>query len=141
MKWQKVPSVQKCLSLDPDDCLVWTLKETDPVYEYITVVRQVKKVPPEDIVWEYYVKFIPKANQKNYANTEWREVLCNSQITDSVLEQLNKSLYDHGQTNVNPNWSTMESQTTDALIQFQKDHALPIGNLDFETLDALGVSY
>ena len=33
------------------------------------------------------------------------------------------------------------SETKAALQQFQRDNGLPVGNLDFETLKALGVQY
>jgi len=35
----------------------------------------------------------------------------------------------------------MGKRTKAALAEFQKDNGLPVGSLDFETLDALNISY
>ncbi len=70
--------------------------------------------------------------------TEWREVVCNNNITPdlhrSVQDALRREGYDPG-----PSDNIMGAQTKSALIKFQKDKNLPVGNLDFETLKALGI--
>jgi hypothetical protein len=35
----------------------------------------------------------------------------------------------------------MGAKTKAALVKFQRDNGLPVGQLDYETLKALGVSY
>lgn len=72
--------------------------------------------------------------------SEWREVLCGSKITTATVRSVQDALrsrgYDPGQTD-----NIMGKQTKAALAKFQKDNGLPIGNLDFETLRALGLDY
>ena len=71
--------------------------------------------------------------------TEWGEVLCeggsnyNTNIR-SVQAALKAKGYDPG-----PVDGIMGSQTRAALLQYQKDNGLPQGQLDVETLAALGV--
>jgi len=72
--------------------------------------------------------------------TEWREVLCSGDVTVSVIRQVQDALrskgYDPGPTD-----NVMGSRTKAALVKFQKDNGLPVGQLDFQTLKALGVNY
>jgi Putative peptidoglycan binding domain len=72
--------------------------------------------------------------------TEWREVLCSDKVTASIVTELHRGLkqrgYDPGKAD-----NVMGMQTKKALAQFQKDNGLPVGNLDFETLEALGVTF
>jgi len=72
--------------------------------------------------------------------TEWREVLCGDKVTGYTVRQIQDALtkagYDAG-----PSDNVMGARTKAALTKFQKDKGLPVGNLDFETLKALGVNF
>jgi len=71
---------------------------------------------------------------------EWREVLCSGDVTVSVIRQVQDALrskgYDPG-----PSDNVMGARTKAALVKFQKDNGLPVGQLDFQTLKALSVNY
>lgn len=70
--------------------------------------------------------------------SEWREVVCSSDITTDLVKAVQKALaakgYDPG-----PADNVMGAKTKSALIQYQKDNGLPVGQLDFETLRSLGI--
>ena len=72
--------------------------------------------------------------------TEWREVLCGDKVTGYTVRQIQDALkargYDSG-----PSDNIMGSRTKAALVKFQKDNNLPVGQLDLQTLKALGVQY
>ncbi len=72
--------------------------------------------------------------------TEWRQVVCESNITADLTREVQVALknkgYDPGHLS-----NSIDSSTKAALIKFQKDNGLPIGQLDFETLRALGIDY
>ena len=72
--------------------------------------------------------------------TEWREVVCGGDITSALVRQVQQALmargYDVGTAGAD---NVMGRDTKAALIKFQKDNGLPVGNLDFETLKALGI--
>lgn len=72
--------------------------------------------------------------------TEWREVLCAETITGYTVRQIQEALkargYDPG-----PIDNEMGAKTKEALRQFQQENGLPVGNLDFETLSALGLRF
>lgn len=70
--------------------------------------------------------------------TEWREVVCSSDVTTDLVKAVQKALkakgYDPG-----PADNVMGAKTKAALVKYQKDNGLPVGNLDFETLESLGI--
>jgi hypothetical protein len=71
---------------------------------------------------------------------EWREVVCDTDVTPRLIALVQRALLDRGY-NVGPAGvdNILGTDTKEALKKFQKDKGLPIGNLDFETLKALGI--
>jgi hypothetical protein len=74
--------------------------------------------------------------------TEWREILCPDLVTSYTISQIQRALLDRGY-DVGPAGvdNVLGRDTKAALAKFQKDNGLPVGNLNFETLKALGVQY
>ena len=72
--------------------------------------------------------------------TEWKEVLCPENVTGYTTRQIQTALNDRGY-DAGPLDNVMGARTKAALAKFQKDNGLPVGNLNFETLKALGVRY
>ena len=70
----------------------------------------------------------------------WTEILCASKTSSSTVRGVQKALADKGYT-VGPIDGVMGLQTQTALKQFQTDNGLPIGNLNIETLKALGLKF
>ena len=74
--------------------------------------------------------------------SEWYEVLCENKITSSLIQLISRTLNDRGYLDNFPKRKNQSgSDTMEALKQFQIENNLPIGNLDIETLNALGVDY
>lgn len=72
---------------------------------------------------------------------EWREILCGEKLTGYTLREIQRALtalgYYQGAAD-----GVMSARTKTALAQFQADRNLAAdGNVDFETLKALGISY
>ncbi|NJN34540.1 MAG: peptidoglycan-binding protein [Saprospiraceae bacterium] len=72
--------------------------------------------------------------------SEWREVVCNDKVTGSTVRAIQRALKERGY-DAGPEDDIMGSRTKAALTKFQKDKGLPVGNLDVETMKALGVKY
>ena len=72
--------------------------------------------------------------------SEWKEVVCNSNVTPQLTRAVQDALRARGY-NPGPSDNIMGESTKAALIKFQREQGLPIGQLDFETLKALGVNY
>ncbi len=70
--------------------------------------------------------------------TEWREVVCESDITPALYRRVQAALNERGY-NVGTVDGVIGAATKAALVKFQRDNNLPIGQLDYETLNALGV--
>lgn len=85
---------------------------------------------------------------------EWREVVCANQITPSLIKQIKTALHEldyavetekkaisyYKRKRQKESKYELDEATKSALVSFQKDHGLPIGQLDFETLQKLGIS-
>ncbi|MBK7938142.1 MAG: peptidoglycan-binding protein [Lewinellaceae bacterium] len=142
-----------------------SVREEEIPAEYATVTKQVLKAPAttreEMIPAEYkavtvkgvkaqastrtepipaeYTTITKRRLVKPGGFTEWREVLCGEKVTGYTIRQIQDALvkagYDPG-----PVDNVMGTRTKAALTKFQKDKGLPVGNLDFETLKALGVN-
>jgi len=72
--------------------------------------------------------------------TEWREVVCADQVTNVTVRKIQEALRSRGY-DPGPADNVMGARTKAALVKYQKDNNLPVGNLDVETMKSLGVSY
>lgn len=138
-KWQKIPAKRPCLSRDPNDCLIWCLAKTDPVYKTIRVLKRIKGIPENDFVKENYVKF---ERTWELFDSGWEEVLCGNDLTQDVCMAINSELNYLGYTSVDSNWDSIEEETKTAILDFQEDSGLPAtGNLNIPTIELLGIEW
>jgi len=70
--------------------------------------------------------------------TEWREVVCDADVTPALYRRIQQALTDKGY-DVGAIDGVIGAGTKAQLVKFQRDNNLPIGNLDTKTLEALGV--
>ena len=162
-KWIKGKADAGCLSANPADCQVRCLVEVPATYKTIekkvlknqaytreeTMPMQYKIVTREVIVEaEKIVQIeIPatyKTVQKRVVVEKggyqvWREILCGNDLTTEKIIQIQRALQANGY-NPGPIDDVFGPLTKAALIQYQKDKGLPVGNLNLETLKALGVN-
>ena len=113
-------------------CLEYASDTTNRRFWRVTDTTQVKQFALRTVV-------VGKTLVKQGGYSEWREVLCDNRVAPQVALQIRTSLkalgFDPGTGN------TIDAALKAALVRFQKDRGLPIGNLDFETLSALGITY
>ncbi len=118
------------------------IEETLPAI-YKTETRKVLVAPAttEEVVIPAEYKTVSKRVMVSPETVgEWKEILCNSKLTSSKIAQIQRALMNAGY-NVGPHGvdNVFGADTKSALVEYQKDNNLPIGNLNFETLKALGV--
>jgi len=70
--------------------------------------------------------------------TEWREVVCQGDVTEALVRKVQSALQSRGY-DPGPVDNNLGAQTKAALVKFQQDNGLPVGQLDYETLRALGI--
>lgn len=87
----------------------------------------------KDVAGNMYIVF----NKGYYTQSE--EMRCEEQVDKKPILAVQKALSERGYNN--PLNNIMDNETKNALVKFQKDNYLPIGNLNLETLDALGIKY
>jgi len=134
-KWVKKMMDKNCLSADPNDCIVWCLVKIPEKKEVLTILKDTTQSE------NYTLKRIEKKVVRERGGyTEWKQVLCAKDITKPIIGQIQNVLRDKGYYE-KINSYKMDSKTKKALTNFQKENVLPVGQLDFETLDVLGVSY
>ena len=162
-KWVKGVADKNCLSANPKDCEVWCLKEVPAVYQKVT--RKVEKTPAstKQVEVPAVTKIVPRQKMiySAYENKieipatyktvmkkvlvakggyqEWKEVMCEQNLTDTKIAMIQEALRREGY-DAGPVDNQMGGKTKQALIKFQQDKGLPVGNLNMETLKALGIN-
>lgn len=117
-----------------------TRKEAIPA-KYKTITKTILKTPEsvrEEVVPAEYATVTKTVLVSKGGYTEWREVLCEADLTTERITSIQRALkaagYDPG-----PIDNIFGSQTRAALTKYQRDNGLPVGRLDKQTLNALGV--
>jgi len=72
------------------------------------------------------------------ARFEWRPVLCETNVTDDLIANVQQALIDKGYT-LEPTPGLLSTETFEAIEVFQQEQNLPQGGLTMATLEALGV--
>jgi len=111
--------------------------------EYGSTTRRVVKTPATTRTVEIPAQYATVTRRnlvKKGGFTEWREVLCGEKVTGYTIRQIQSALSSRGY-DPGPNDNILGSRTKAALTKFQKDNNLPVGQLDMETLKALGINY
>ncbi len=130
-KWVKKQKEEPCYSENPDDCMVWILVESGSVKETIKVVQNIDETD------KYELKTFKVGELKAAEISEWQEVLCANKITKDFIFRLQMKLISNGyelKTN-----REMDKETKSAIQDFQEKNKLPKGNLNIQTLRALGL--
>ena len=136
-QWVKKRASDNCLSTNPDDCLVWCLQEVPANFKEYFVVLDTNLVKD----FGAKVRQFEEGDQDESEFTEWKEVLCENKKTPELVESVHAELYALGYDVKDKHPKKFNKKMKRALIEFQKDNQLPRGQLDFETLELLGVSY
>lgn len=133
-KWLKKRADGDCHAPNPEDCMVWCLVHKPAITEEVKVLQDTS----QSTNYEYRAISYKHVPEPGGGHTEWRQVLCEEDLTSAIITDLQKALTDLGYFNSSETYE-FDSETKKALIAFQRELELPIGNLNFETLDVLGI--
>lgn len=131
-KWAKIKD-PNCHSANIDDCMSWGIEDTPEVKEVLHVLTDTLQ-SDSYIRRTISVKSIPKKG----GFSEWREVICNADVTPEVIIAIQQALvkhgYDIGTEGLN---GKINAETKKALLEFQRNNNLPSGQIDMDTITAL----
>jgi len=109
--------------------------------QYKTITKKVLVSPAttrEEVIPAVYTNSNSKQLVRAGGFTVWTEILCAEKTTSSKVRSVQQALsnagYDPG-----PIDGVMGLKTQAAMAQYQNDKGLPVGNMNMETLKALGV--
>ncbi len=132
-KWIKKKADRNCVSANPDDCLVWCLVEVPAETKELKILVDTTQSSNYELI---------KIDKKNIVEkgeyVEWKRVLCGDNITRQVIGKIQSALKISGYYQ-EENSFKLDRKTKTSLKKFQQENNLPMGQLDYETLDALGV--
>ena len=113
----------------------------DPVYK--DVASKVL-VSPESSVEEIIPAVYKEVKEKKLVSKGtyggWTEILCAAKTSDSTVRAVQRALQAKGY-NVGPIDGVMGAQTQAVLKKYQEENNLPIGNMNIQTLESLGIEY
>jgi len=131
--WVKKKADKNCLSADPNDCLVWCLVKTpEKAVEYYSVsdTNEIK---------EFKVRLIEEENLIKNGGIKNVEVLCEKQLTESILMNITDALALRGYPTGALSGVFLHPNTIESLNQYQEENSFPVGSFNIETLKALEV--
>lgn len=137
-----IPAVYKSVTKKVMVTPATTREEVIPA-EYKTIKKQVVAKPATTRTVDIPAKYETVTKRqlvKKGGYTEWREVLCVDKITSQIVRTVQAALRKEG-FDPGPIDNILGPLTKAALVRYQKARGLPVGNLDIETLDALGIDY
>ncbi len=121
----KTPPTTKTISIPEETKVQKGLKMVEPA--------AVKRIPiPEE--YQTFTKRIKVSEEK----MAWKPVLCETNTTPQIVQQLQHSLKEKG-FNPGPIDGEIGKETIKAVVAFQKEQGLPRGGLTVETFQALKV--
>lgn len=71
--------------------------------------------------------------------TDWTMVLCDDELTEKRIGEIQFALMESGYYKGSET-KKVDTPTKSALYRFQMDHRLPIGQMDYKTLEKLGIT-
>ncbi|MGB0930548.1 MAG: hypothetical protein ACPGVB_07220 [Chitinophagales bacterium] len=102
-------------------------------------VRKAPNVPEEIELYEEYVIAKRKLVKKGYC--DWVEIICEENETPELYRQIKLVLKERQFYKNYPLNSFKTKKMMEDLEQLQRGYYLPIGNLNIETMKALGIDY
>ncbi len=134
--WERKPTESYCVPTHKKDCMVWNLNQIEEKVEIFMVV------PDTTLTKDFEIKTIErKVVIKEGGYSEWRTVICEEYASNKLFNYVKKNLKSKGYFKIKyeNEWDVfMSANLKSSLINYQMDHELPMGYLDYETLYHLG---
>lgn len=122
----------ECDSQYPNNCLMWDLKMGNELSYVFNIV--IDTVSIKDYKVNNQFEWVAKREEV----FKWTEVVCASDLNDELIRQI----YDVLSVDFRPGktYEGFSGQFQEALIEYQQIMDLPVGGINFKTLDHMGIS-
>lgn len=107
------------------------------VYDTVSVQKLVAPASEQTVVIPATYKTLEKRVVTEGGGLEWREVLCETNATPSMISTIQKALSDKGYTT--PIDGQFGPATLNAMEAYQRANGLPVGYLTISTVDSLEI--
>lgn len=107
-------------------------------YTTIRVRREITPMRTETITIPATYKTVERINIVSGGNLEWREVICDTNSTPELIAAVQQALTSRGYSTGNVD-GVFGMSTLHAMEKFQRDNGFIVGQLTFQTMDALGI--
>ncbi len=135
--WKRILTDTTCRSAHSDDCFVWRLIDQNEIY-YDLESLVIDTMACKEFILETF-EYIELLEEGTFS--EYREVLCKKYETSDIVLLIQEKLFEKGYLRYQDINGTINGRTKSALESYQHSHELPVGNLNIETLEHLGVDY
>jgi hypothetical protein len=129
-KWVKKNADLKCLSADPNDCLIWCSVSVPPYYQEIYMVQDT------NLIKDFEMRPLAEYTSEEKQRIGWFELLCEEKLNERFYSALTVALKRKG-------YATKKENDKDylkkELTRYQRNNNLPVGNLNVVTLEHLGL--
>ena len=126
---------ENCLSPNPEDCKMLCAVEIPSIVESYYIV--IDTINIKDFLWE---KIKVERLLRKGGDEEYIPVLCSNKIDRTFVQYLTEQLQNRGYY-LGKQHDFISEGLKEALIKFQKDNGLPVGQLDLTSLSQLGFEY
>ena len=129
-KWIKKKADKNCLSVNPEDCLVWCLVDVEQEIKTVHVLQ--------DTFWtnEFIIEKLELQTKNEASEKSWYKVVCKNRLTNNLIQRCKVALYNKGYQ-VLPSSVGKTNAFLEAIKQYQIDNELIVGFLTVETYEHL----
>lgn len=130
-RWVKKKADRNCLSVDPNDCLIWCLVEAPALYKEVYLVTDMDK--NSDFRYQR-VSVVQPVNSR----TAKVEVICDIDISQKLISEIVSTL-NHNLKTIDKDHQELDDTFFAVLEEFQRKYNLPVGTLDLKTLEFMNL--
>ena len=134
-KWVRKKKYPDCVSSNPPDCYVACYEEIPEVTKKLNIVTDTIQVKDFQVKTIESKDLIEKGGQQM-----WLSVVCQNKQTPKYIQGLQMALQEAGTYDGDIN-GKLSIETLESLKTYQADRNLPVGLLDLESMESLGLSY
>lgn len=132
-KWEKRICSTEASCDNPKECMVWCLIEVpaDTIEKIIVTDTSATK----NYNWSHIIE---KVLIKKGGSWEWKEVVCDVDITSEFYSELRQALIKKGYE-IQGKDVSCKVNTFSALLKYQRKNNFPDGQMDYKTIESLGI--